>query len=657
VDTPATLDRKQEAKVAWITNNMAQSFPTTPDKVLHAEQLAAIHWESSHTDDDVMHLRETLLSHLETVGDAFLRDGSVTRWRTSCDSAIQRITADVNGPLFQHLLRQTGYHDAAVVDLFSAGAPLVGPLPTSGNGAPKADPCSMSTEQLAASCLVDNRAILGSIREDANADKLLELTQADAALGRMTAPAPIETVDLAAVRLTPRFSVVQGPKVRPIDDCSRSSVNAAVEPGEKLSVEGADSLVSALRAYRELNGDDIGLWKADIDSAYRRIPVAPSHRWTVVSIFMCLGTIMASTHLSLPFGAVASVHAWDRVGSALAHLARVLLRLPTLRYVDDFFCCCRRALQEFNMNCFARLVRLLLGSSAISAKKLAFGVPLVILGLVVIPSPEGILLYPSPDKVAKWSLQISTALAERHLCAGLASKLSGALQWATSHMFLRLGRAMLRPLYMQSKAKHSRMSPALHDALVWWQEVLDLGIAHSAPWVSGPASTPGHLYCDARSTPARLAAVLIIDGRVLYVDREPTVEELALLDSREDLQIMGLELLAIALGLATFVDELTNRDVVVWSDNVGAEGAVRSGSARAWDHSRIVHCIWLAIARTCTRAWFERVPTDDNVADDPSREQYELLRLIGGQRCEPRLEASFWRLSLASASKNARGAS
>ena len=149
------------------------------------------------------------------------------------------------------------------------------------------------------------------------------------------------------------------------------------------------------------------------------------------------------------------------------------------------------------MNCFARLVRLLLGSSAISAKKLAFGVPLVILGLVVIPSPEGILLYPSPDKVAKWSLQISTALAERHLCAGLASKLSGALQWATSHMFLRLGRAMLRPLYMQSKAKHSRMSPALHDALVWWQEVLDLGIAHSAPWVSGPASTPGHLYCDA----------------------------------------------------------------------------------------------------------------------------------------------------------------
>ena len=56
------------------------------------------------------------------------------------------------------------------------------------------------------------------------------------------------------------------------------------------------------------------------------------------------------------------------------------------------------------MNCFARLARLLLGSSAISEKKLAFGVPLVILGLVVIPSPEGILLYPSPDKVALFAV-------------------------------------------------------------------------------------------------------------------------------------------------------------------------------------------------------------------------------------------------------------
>ena len=42
-------------------------------------------------------------------------------------------------------------------------------------------------------------------------------------------------------------------------------------------------------------------------------------------------------HYTCPFGAVSSVHAWERVGAALAHLARVFLHLPVFRYVDDYF--------------------------------------------------------------------------------------------------------------------------------------------------------------------------------------------------------------------------------------------------------------------------------------------------------------------------------
>ena len=43
---------------------------------------------------------------------------------------------------------------------------------------------------------------------------------------------------------------------------------------------------------------------------------------------------------------------------------------------------------------------------------------------------------------------------------------------------------------------------------------------------------------------------------------------------------MGLEILAIAVGLATFADELRGRKVVVWSDNTGTESASRAGTAR-----------------------------------------------------------------------------
>ena len=51
----------------------------------------------------------------------------------------------------------------------------------------------------------------------------------------------------------------------------------------------------------------------------------------------CVGQVHVSGHAACPFGAVASVHAWERVGAAITHVARVYLKLPVLRYVDDFF--------------------------------------------------------------------------------------------------------------------------------------------------------------------------------------------------------------------------------------------------------------------------------------------------------------------------------
>jgi len=39
----------------------------------------------------------------------------------------------------------------------------------------------------------------------------------------------------------------------------------------------------------------------------------------------------------MPFGAVASVHAWERVGALVTVAIRRLLHIPVMRYVDDFF--------------------------------------------------------------------------------------------------------------------------------------------------------------------------------------------------------------------------------------------------------------------------------------------------------------------------------
>ena len=115
------------------------------------------------------------------------------------------------------------------------------------------------------------------------------------------------------------------------------------------------------------------------------------------------------------------------------------------------------------MQCFARLVRLLLGKAAIAADKLEHGLSLCILGIHVDMSPKGFSLMPSKSKVrcivfcarlcrvwggtgqvVRWMAMIRNALELKRLWPGTAKKLAGKLAWGSAHMFRQFGRAMLR---------------------------------------------------------------------------------------------------------------------------------------------------------------------------------------------------------------------
>ena len=107
-----------------------------------------------------------------------------------------------------------------------------------------------------------------------------------------------------------------------------------------------------------------------------------------------------SKHFACPFGAVASVHAWERIGALFAAIARKALHVAVYRYVDDFFAPERPQTLEHAMQCFARLVRVLLGQSALAEKKLECGLSLCILGVDVSLSSFGVTCRPAKDKVA-----------------------------------------------------------------------------------------------------------------------------------------------------------------------------------------------------------------------------------------------------------------
>ena len=112
---------------------------------------------------------------------------------------------------------------------------------------------------------------------------------------------------------------------------------------------------------------------------------------------------------------------------------------------------------------------------------------------------------------------------------------------------------MLVPLYKRqhSKSRSSSFSKgsSLELCLKWWLDVLSMQLVQAKLFTVSQDPVV-HLFADARGHPARLAAVLLVDGEVLYTDWAPPSRLLDIFERRDGNQIMGLELLAIALDFA-----------------------------------------------------------------------------------------------------------
>eukprot|EP00973_Karenia_brevis_P051202 7111778-Karenia_brevis.AAC.1 len=106
---------------------------------------------------------------------------------------------------------------------------------------------------------------------------------------------------------------------------------------------------------------------------------------------------------------------------------------------------------------------------------------------------------------------IQEALSKGFLLPGAASKLAGRLSWASGHMFNRLGRATLRPIYDQASRRDGVICKELQHSLHWWKKILSDGITECREWVK-PQGGTAHLFCDASGVEVGLGAVLFIDG-------------------------------------------------------------------------------------------------------------------------------------------------
>ena len=636
-----------EGMVQFVLDAFENDNTSVESNALSEDVMSCLSWMSQHTAEDTNARREAMICAIEADSMALHLSGAVDRWFGDADEHIRAITEGVNGPLLDRLLSAAGHEDLECTEVFRHGAQLLGKMVVTGNGRQETKKRHESLSELYETCGTNNRDILARLKEDVeHSDELYRLTCLDSDLRRMTPLQCCDDIDMDAVLISQRFGVAQGvkddgsPKVRCVDSCTESGVNPCTESVEHLSPDGLDKLFEIMRWMWCFMNVVPQLLKIDIDSAFRRVPIRPAHRWAAYVGFVHKGTTCLAGHLSMPFGAASSVFAWDRVGAAITKIARVILKIPLLRYVDDMFSAERAECVVHCRDCVVRLVKALLGAGSVSAKKVCSGLPLEVLGVSIDADTCGAVFWPSEAKVAKWLHRISHALEMKEISSGASNKLAGALSWSAQNVFHRLGRALLRPLY--GKRRFKKWTLQIESSLRWWHEVLTLQIQQRRLWVL-PVERTVQVFCDARSTPPRLAAVVYApDGQSYYTDMEPPQVLLDFFEDRRDAQICGLELCAIALALSTFGEFCEGRKVHVWSDNCGSEHATRRGSAKAWDHNHIVHALWVKAAMLRCHLWVDRVPTKVNISDLPSREEYGLLHAMNTKFVEPVLDEMFW---------------
>ena len=246
--------------------------------------------------------------------------------------------------LLREILQDAGYPDVKLAEDIAAGFDLVGETERSEAMPDHLLPATISIDELLDTAPGANRGIYHSTKScgDPQVDEQLwEKTAKELADGWLVGPLPISSVESEG-RLSRRFPIVQGGKVRPIDNYSESQVNDAITVVNRATVDGTDvQAAMAASLIREL--DKAGASKCikgmsfDLTSAYRQLAVSDkSLRFARVCVYNPKeGVAQCYQQHTLPFGARASVAAFIRCARMLQWLGHQLLLIVSC-FFDDY---------------------------------------------------------------------------------------------------------------------------------------------------------------------------------------------------------------------------------------------------------------------------------------------------------------------------------
>eukprot|EP00435_Cladocopium_sp_Y103_P039589 s268_g10.t1 len=401
------------------------------------------------------------------------------------------------------------------LDLLLAGVPLTGKGPACAFFDEEHGEPALTEEQLMRSSRWSRRRVLGRASSSASVeirDEVWRLALEEQQQGWLLGP--FTEAELASdlgprYIVSRRFGLAQSDKTRPIDDMSDSLVNAAFAAGYKLDLPGLDGVAIMARTFLEattaaglvrlksssgmvlkgflhasLTVDEARTLVGrtlDLESAYKQMVVAPQSMWTsVLAVEDDSGSTRLFKSLALPFGASASVFAFNKIARTLNVLGTRLFHLAWSNFYDDYIQL-DVAKSKANSQVTAERMLSLLGwdFSRKASKRKPFSAEFDALGATFDFSTSQTLKFLVKNKASRVSQIVESVgkiLVEQSLSSKAAAALRGRLQFAESQTFGRALAANLKAFSARAAGQlaGNHITPELTLELEWILNFLQL---------------------------------------------------------------------------------------------------------------------------------------------------------------------------------------
>ena len=225
--------------------------------------------------------------------------------------------------------------------------------------------------------------------------------------------------------------------------------------------------------------------------------------------------------------------------------------------------------------------------------------------------------------------EISMILEHEELSPGQAGKLRGKLMFGASQLWGKVGRAFLRALSDRQYSRRTTdtsLTPALLYSLYKWRALVMHGPPRPIPG-SGSRKSDVVIFTDGSapsSSPKDPATEMI--GGVMFT-REDSPKQFSSEVPKpivqrwfpRKTQICMIELLAAVVAVQTFREEIRGKLVLLFIDSEPVEAALIKGYSAKDDVCELVGLFWDLVLELRCSVYIDRVPTDSNPADNPSK--------------------------------------